>query len=213
MLDPSGRERDLRAYWDAIYASADPSMMSWYQQYPLESLELIDASGIGADSPIIDVGGGASLLPDCLLHQGYSDITVLDCSPAALEASRLRLGSMAEEIKWQAADIRYFRSGEKFMLWHDRAVFHFMVDPDDRRMYLDTLDACLDENGHVVLGTLALGGPSTCSGLKVMQYDEALVSEEFSPRFRVVSTMFSCHDTPSGHKQEFMFFYMRRASV
>ncbi len=203
-------ESDSRSHWDAIYSAAEPSRLSWHQQFPLESLDLIEASCVGAESPIIDVGGGASSLADCLLHRGYGNITVLDCSSSALDHARRRLGSMAEEIRWLTGDVRNFRPGEKFMLWHDRAVFHFMVDAADRRKYLETLDACLEADGHVVLGTFALCGPRSCSGLEVMRYDESLISELFAPRFRVVSTMFSRHETPSGQQQDFMFFYMQR---
>lgn len=202
--------QDPRTHWDAIYTTAVPSLLSWHQQYPRESLELVEASGIRADSPIIDVGGGASVLADCLLHQGYSDITVLDCSRAAIEESQHRLGSMAEEVKWRVADIRYYRSEGKFTLWHDRALFHFMVEAEERRKYLETLDACLDENGHVVLGTFAPSGPQRCSNLEVMRYDEPMISELFAPRFRVVTTMFAHHETPRGEQQDFLFFYMRR---
>ncbi len=212
MQNPENPESDPRSHWDAIYSAAEPSRLSWHQQFPLESLELIEASCVGAESPIIDVGGGASSLADCLLLGGYGRITVLDCSAAALDHARRRLGSMAEEIRWRVGDVRSFRPGEKYMLWHDRAVFHFMVDASDRRKYLDTLDDCLEADGHVVLGTFALCGPSRCSGLEAMRYDEPLISELFAPRFRVVSTMLSRHETPSGQPQDFMFFYMRRAS-
>ncbi len=210
MENPSGKERDSRSHWDAIYKSVEHERLSWHQQCPRESLEFIEASAISAGSPVIDVGGGTSLLAETLLRRGYEDITVLDCSPAAIDRSRSRLGPMAEKIRWSIGDVRSFRSGKKFMLWHDRAAFHFMVDPDDRRKYLESLNACLDDNGHVVLGTFALSGPDTCSNLDVMRYDEPMISELFAPRFRVISSMFSMHDTPSGHQQDFMFFYLRR---
>jgi len=204
-------KHDPGSHWDAVYTSRDYSLLSWHQVYPLESLELIEVSGISADSPVIDVGGGSSLLADCLLHQGYGNISVLDCSSEALQLARTRLGSMAEEIKWIVADIRHFRPEKKYMLWHDRAVFHFMVAQDDRKKYIETLDASLDENGHIVIGTFALGGPPRCSGLDVMRYDETLVSEVFAPAFMVVSTMFARHRTSTGERQDFMFFYLRRS--
>lgn len=210
MQNPENLESDPRSHWDAIYSNAEPSRLSWHQQFPIESLDLIEASCVDAGAPIIDVGGGSSSLADCLLHRGYGNITVLDCSEVALDQARQRLGSMAEEIRWLTGDVRNFRTGEKFMLWHDRALFHFMVDASDRRKYLETLDACLDAEGHVVLGAFALCGPGTCSGLEVMRYDESLISELFAPRFRIVSTMFSRHETPSGQPQDFMFFYMQR---
>ncbi|MBM3422224.1 MAG: class I SAM-dependent methyltransferase [Chlorobi bacterium] len=210
MHTSSEKPHDPGNYWDKVYASNRHDRLSWYQERPQASLDMIEATGIGPDSPIIDVGGGASLLGDFLLQSGYTDITVLDCSREALDCAKRRLGSLERKISWIIEDIRHFRSSERFALWHDRAVFHFFVDHADRRRYLDTLDSCLDERGHVVLATFAPSGPKRCSCQDVVRYDETVIAEWFEPKFRLISTLLVCHETPSCTAEDYMYFYFRR---
>ncbi|ACF11598.1 Methyltransferase type 12 [Chlorobaculum parvum NCIB 8327] len=208
----STEAEELRQHWDAKYHAAPFERLSWYQSVPQESLRLIEATGIARDAPVIDAGGGASLLAETLVNLGYADITIVDCSQKALDEARNRISSSASRVAWICADIRTFRSPKKFSLWHDRAVFHFMTGEDDRRRYLASLDACLDEDGVAIIGTFATNGPERCSGLTVQRYDAALVSSVFAPRFKLVSSSDVQHLTPSGSTQEFAWFTFRRTN-
>ena len=79
---------DPKEHWQTVYETKAPTDVSWYQPIPQRSLALIQSTGLPPDAALLDVGGGASTLVDHLLAAGFSDITVLDVAPAALEAAR-----------------------------------------------------------------------------------------------------------------------------
>jgi 2-polyprenyl-3-methyl-5-hydroxy-6-metoxy-1,4-benzoquinol methylase len=139
-------EASRRAHWDEVYTSRGETDVSWFQDNPALSLELIErARGErgtligGSDIRIIDVGGGASRLADGLLTRGFRDLTVLDISATALDLAALRLGRRASEVQWITADVTEWQPSRRFDVWHDRAVFHFLVDPADRAAYVARL--------------------------------------------------------------------------
>lgn len=203
-------EDGARSHWESIYNASSCERLSWYQESPEDSLRLIKESGVLPDAAVIDAGGGASSLASCLLTLGFRDVSVLDCSEEAMAQARKRMDTRAGQVSWIRDDIRSFRTDRSFRLWHDRAVFHFMDSEEDRRRYLDTLDACLDQDGLAIIGTFALTGPSRCSRLNVEQYDAERIAGVFAPRFEILSSMGSTHQTPSGASQDFMFFTFRR---
>ena len=67
---------------------------------------------------------------------------MLDISEVALQAAKQRLGPAAT-VKWLHEDLLSWRPSRRFGLWHDRAVFHFLVDEDDRARYFEVLSAAL----------------------------------------------------------------------
>jgi SAM-dependent methyltransferase len=171
---------------------------------------LIGAVASAKDSRIVDIGGGASLLVDRLLDQGYSDVMVVDISAAALDAAQTRLGDRADRVTWQVADARYLRLPQQVDVWHDRAVFHFLTGEADRQAYLDSLRQALRVGGHVVVATFGLEGPERCSGLPVERYDVGKLSEFLGPEFELVRGLQMQHVTPSGAIQEFTYAAFRR---
>ena len=52
----------------------------------------------------------------------------------------------------------------RYDLWHDRAVFHFLVSAAERDGYVATLMRAVVQGGKVIVGTFAEDGPETCSG-------------------------------------------------
>ncbi len=74
-------------HWDAAYAGRGIEGVSWFQAVPTVSLELIDALEVPHDVPVIDVGGGGSSLAREFVSRGFCDVTVLDLSREALEAT------------------------------------------------------------------------------------------------------------------------------
>lgn len=194
-----------QAHWDAVYTTKKADEVSWYQARPRVSLEFIERTGKGRDASIIDVGGGASRLIDALLDEGFQQVTVLDISPEALAQTKERLGERARSVTWITADIARWAPPTKFDIWHDRAVFHFLVKPEDREAYRETLAAALDRGGQAIMGTFASDGPERCSGLPVARYEPETLAAELGPRFRLVESAHEDHLTPSGKVQRFQF--------
>lgn len=199
-----------KEHWEGVYRSKAPDQVSWYQHRPDVSLELIARAAADAPPGIIDVGGGASTLVDHLLEAGYGPLTVLDISGAALDHSRRRLGSQAAQVEWIEGDVRTFEPRHRFGIWHDRAVFHFLVEETDRRAYVHSLDRCLERGGALVIATFALDGPARCSGLPVQRHDEASLQRELGPSYEWMESRRFDHSTPGGSLQRFLYVHFRR---
>lgn len=129
---------DTASRWDATYRTRGVGGVSWFQSEPAISLQLIEAIGVARDSAIIDVGGGASVLVDHLVSRGFSDVSVLDVSAVALAEAQARL-SPGASVTWLRTDLLSFKPSRRYTLWHDRAVFHFLVDEADRDEYRNVL--------------------------------------------------------------------------
>ena len=200
---------ESQSHWNRVYTTKATDAVSWYQTQPGISLELIAAANLPPDAPIIDVGGGASVLVDCLLAQGRSELSVLDISTAALARARARLGADAAKVCWIEADVREFAPPRRYDLWHDRAVFHFLTDPADRAAYMAVLRRSLNPRGHVVMATFALDGPARCSGLEVAHYDAASLHAEFGDDFAMLDSRRETHVTPSGATQKFTWVHLQ----
>ena len=191
-------------HWDSVYASQPATKVSWYESRPQRSLDFIRATGIASLDPIIDVGGGASVLVDALIEADYHDLTVLDVSAEALRALRERLGSRAERVTFLLREVTEFEPSRQYALWHDRAVFHFLVEPSDRRHYVQALHRALRRGGHAIVCTFGPEGPQRCSGLPVVRYDAAALAAELGPEFSLVDSVLTIHRTPRGVEQQFL---------
>jgi trans-aconitate methyltransferase len=198
-----------KAHWDAVYSHRAVTGVSWYEAHPRRSLELIHACRLQHHDPIIDVGGGASFLVDALLKQGSDDLTVLDISAAVLEKVRARLGPDSKQVALLRADVTAFRPTRDYALWHDRAVFHFLVHAEDRERYLDALRHALRPNGYVVIATFGPDGPERCSGLPVMRYDAKKLTAELGGDFKLVESSLEVHHTPSEAPQQLLYCRFR----
>lgn len=192
-------------HWQRLYERQPPTGVSWYEAVPTQSLELIRATGVPLDTPIIDVGGGASTLVDHLLEEGFTDVTVADLAPAALEQSRARLGDKARQVLWIETDITRFTPGRRYGLWHDRAVLHFLTDPSDRARYVGVLVSALAPGDFVVLATFGPEGPERCSGLPVVRYDSEGLSALLGGGFEPLRSGRQEHLTPAGRIQQFQW--------
>jgi SAM-dependent methyltransferase len=201
---------ERKEHWEAVYANKSPLEVSWYQKEPALSLGLIENAGVGPHEAILDVGGGASLLVDRLAAAGYHYLSVLDISARALDVARVRLGDKAGEIEWYESDITAFNPPHAYTLWHDRAVFHFLTTLADRKRYVEILKSALRPGGHLVLGTFALGGPTRCSGLDIVQYDATKLLTELGEGFSLEEERSELHITPAAREQKFAFFRLVR---
>jgi ubiquinone/menaquinone biosynthesis C-methylase UbiE len=201
-----------KAHWDHIYRNKDVAHVSWFQQHPELSLQFIEHTRVSKTAQIIDVGGGASTLVDDLLANGYQNITVLDISGAALEVAQRRLGGRAANVTWLEADVTQANVPSRFYdVWHDRAVFHFLVRPEDRRRYLESVQRSVKAGGHVIVATFGLDGPLRCSGLDVVRYSPDTLHDEFGDAFELVEATSESHLTPFGTEQKFIYCYCRKA--
>jgi len=197
---------DKKAHWQTIYQEKSPLDVSWYQKEPTLSLELVRRTQIARDEPVIDVGGGASVLVDYLVKAGFTNLAVLDISGNALASAQKRLGDSAKHITWLEADITQFNPPCQFSLWHDRAVFHFLTDPADRTRYVETAKRALKPGGHLIIAAFAPGGPEKCSGLDIVQYDSEKLVAALGDSFDLVEQKDEVHMTPAGKEQKFTYF-------
>ncbi len=197
---------DRKQHWEQVYTNRSPLEVSWYQAEPALSLALIERSRAGKEAAVIDIGGGASLLVDRLLARGYRQLAVLDISGTALDVARKRLGAEASAVEWIESDITRFRAARQYAVWHDRAVFHFLTDPGDRRRYVEALRRSLAAGGQAIIAAFAPGGPTRCSNLDIVQYDAARLQAELGPEFRLEEQQGESHTTPAGKVQEFLYF-------
>lgn len=195
---------DAKSHWETIYQTKQPHEVSWTQKVPALSLEFIRKFNLPKNASIIDIGGGDSKLVDFLLAEGFSNLTVLDISEAAIQRAKNRLGDKAEKIKWIVSDILEFQPKEKYNIWHDRAAFHFQTDPVKIDQYLNIVKNAV--NGMVIIGTFSVDGPKKCSGLDIKQYDENGMKERFEKsQFKNIECKREDHITPSGAVQNFVF--------
>src|SRR5262249_8407255 len=201
---------DRQSHWESVYATRGEREVSWFQERPELSLALIRAAGATPTSAIIDVGAGASRLVDALIADGFDAVTVLDISDAALASVKRRLGGAAAKVKWIVADITTWEPAERYDLWHDRAVLHFLTDAADRAAYVARLTKALRPGGHAIVSTFALDGPERCSGLPVVRYDAAKLAGLLGDAFALVDTRAHAHQTPMGGVQRFQFSVFRR---
>lgn len=200
---------DRKEHWETVYATKGVDEVSWYQAEPLVSLDLIETA-CPQHERVVDIGGGASVLVDRLLDQGFKTVAVLDISEAALERSKARLRDRARRVQWILADVTTVESIGQFDVWHDRAVFHFLTDAGDRRKYVNLAIRTIPIGGHLVIGTFAIDGPSQCSGLDVCRYDARLLATELGPSFELIKGIASEHMTPWGKPQKFLFNLFQR---
>ena len=199
-----------KRHWEQVYNTKTCFEVSWYQPHATLSHHLIEKTGLPTTAAVLDIGSGTSTLVDQLLLSGYDNLAVLDTSAHALSLVRKRLGTNATKLKWHHGDITAYTFSRPVDLWHDRATFHFLVDPSDRQSYLSRLNKTLVPQGHLILATFAVGGPDKCSGLDVVQYDAAKISATLGESFRLVETINETHRTPTGAEQLFAYFWFIR---
>ena len=203
--DPAGRSE----YWENVHDGKDVDGVSWWQSVPGLSLGLVDDTGVPRNAPVIDVGAGWSTLVDHLVERGYTDLTAVDLSTTALRTVRDRLGDAGRYVRLEVADVLDLDLGRRFALWHDRAVFHFLVDEAERDDYRAAVDRHLEERGWLVVATFGPDGPTTCSGLPIVRYTHEELAAEF-PAFELVGTSGEDHVTPWGATQQFTAVLLRR---
>jgi len=193
-------------HWERVYQQKGSAGVSWYRPHLEQSLALIAATGLDRRARIVDIGGGASTLVDDLLDQGFSNLTVVDLSQAALDLARERLGERGHAVRWVQGDVTTLDLGcNAFDVWHDRAVFHFLTERRQREAYIERACCSLRTGGYAILATFAPDGPDKCSGLPVARYSAEALQREFGPPYELVAQAADLHETPWGTTQSFVY--------
>lgn len=199
------------SHWENIYTARPHTDVSWFTEHIDSSLELIKKSGIRKSDAIIDVGGGASTLVDDLIADGFTDLSVIDISAAALQVSQKRLQEKAEQVKWIVADILVSDFGNReYALWHDRAAFHFLTSERERAIYKDKVAQHLQLNGYLLISVFANDGPLACSALEIKRHSESDIRDYFGDGYLCVHQERSIHTTPTQAEQKFVNVLLKR---
>ena len=195
---------NLKLHWEKIYDEKKEDEVSWFQKETNESIKMIQSAGI-ENPKIIDVGSGRSKLLKNLIEIGYNHLTYLDISESALEKSKEFLGEQSNKVRWISKDILSFMTDEKFDIWHDRAVFHFLNEENLIRKYIEIVEKNISESGHLIIGTFSENGPLKCSGLEVRRYSEKVIEKLFNRSFILIDSFYYDHVTPFNTTQNFLF--------
>lgn len=201
---------DAKEHWENVWTRKKSNEVSWHQEYPKTSIDLILSTNPSKDSKIIDVGGGDSNLVDNLLDLGFKNITVIDISSKALERAKERLVERAEMVKWIECDVRKFDTNYRYDIWHDRALLHFLTSEEDLKNYVELTRNHVKEGGYLILSTFSTNGPMICSGLDTKQFSEESMKKLFSNGFEHVKSFEEEHMTPFGRGQIFIYSIFRK---
>lgn len=200
-------------HWEQIYTTRATDSVGWYAPHLETSLNWINALKLAADDPIIDVGGGASTLVDDLLAAGHRNLTVLDLSAKAIQLTKERLAKSAGSVTWLHGDVTETRlQPGHFGLWHDRAVFHFLIEPQMRHQYKEVMLKALNAGGYFLIGAFTTGAPPKCSGLPVQRYTRELLVKTFGDAFELKRHQEELHVTPSGFEQAYVYCLFQRTA-
>jgi ubiquinone/menaquinone biosynthesis C-methylase UbiE len=201
----------LETHWQTVFETKASTAVSWYQHHLVVSLGMITRTGVGKDCNLLDVGGGDSTLVDDLVQRGFSGVTVLDIASSAIERAKLRLGEAGGRVSWKQGDILLTPLPDHtFDVWHDRAVFHFLVEEQRRREYVSKASNAIRSHGHLIIATFASDGPELCSGLPTMRYSQSGLTQEFNEHFTLIESQIESHLTPQGREQRFIYCRFRR---
>lgn len=197
-----------KEHWEKVYTSKQPHEVSWTQELPKTSLDFVQSFNLAKTASIIDIGGGDSKLVDCLLDEGFENISVLDISEKALQKAKQRLGERAKKVNWIVCDVTEFKPSTTFDCWHDRATFHFLTSADEINTYLTIAREAV--KGFMAIGTFSDNGPKKCSMLDVHQYTEQELQQQLRNGFEKIKCVTEDHTTPFNTTQNFLFCSFRK---
>ncbi|WP_426431403.1 class I SAM-dependent methyltransferase [Winogradskyella sp. HB-48] len=199
-----------KEHWENVFKTKSLNEVSWFEPIPKTSLSFIEIANLSKSDKIIDIGGGDSFLVDHLLKLGYTNITVLDISEAAIERAKKRLKNQTDDVTWIVSDVLDFVPTEKYHFWHDRASFHFLIDEFQIKKYQQLVQQNIEKNGNLVIGTFSENGPKKCSGLEINQYSEKSMEDLFNVSFSKQKCINKSHTTPFDTNQNFTFCWFKR---
>ncbi len=201
---------DLKSHWENIYSSKNEDGVSWFQEYPKTSIDLIEKYSTDKSISIIDIGSGRSKILKNLIENEYDDLTYLDISREACSKSKISLGNKQDLVEWHVVSVLDFNTEKNFSIWHDRAVFHFLISKDDVEKYKQVALKNIVQGGYLILGTFSENGPEKCSGLNVSRYSPESLKKIFNPEFKMIESFTIDHKTPFDTSQNFLFSIFKK---
>jgi len=197
-----------KIHWEKIYQTKKIDGVSWFQETPTESIELIQKYSNNSSDKIIDVGCGKGFLADNLLESKFKDITLVDISSNALFEINNRLKN--QYLSFIETDILDFDSDNKYDVWHDRAVFHFITENKSIDKYISLCNEYIKIGGTLIIGTFAEDGPLKCSGLEIKRYSIYDLENLFKENFELAEGFKMSHKTPFDTQQSFTFCVFKK---
>ena len=197
-----------KRHWNNVFKSSDYTQVLWHQNNPKKSLELIQNYS-NKDAKIIDVGCGASCLIDNLLKYEYKNIILLDTSKTSLDIVKKRVKN--RDIKFICDDILNFTPQEKFDIWHDRAVFHFLTSKKERQKYFEVLKNTLKNEVTAIISTFNINSSTQCAGLDIVQYNEQKMKEKLPCGLELTENEDYTHITPKESEQGYIYFIVKKS--
>jgi len=199
----------LKEHWNQKYTDSPITQLGWYESKSSPSIQLIENCAVPKDSTIIDVGSGATTLTASLLELGYQNLYAVDISDVALEKAKTLLGKeQAAQVHWLVDDITnpsaVFQL-QNVAIWHDRAVFHFLTDDQDRQTYHSLMQKIVIAGGFVIMATFAMNGATKCSGLPVQRYSAESLSEFLGDGFKLLESLDYTYQMPSGDLRPYVY--------
>ena len=201
---------DLKSHWENIYSSKNEDGVSWFQEYPKTSIDLIGKYSTDKSISIIDIGSGRSRILKNLIKNEYDNLTYLDISQEACSKSKISLGNKQDLVQWHVVNVLDFNTEKNFSIWHDRAVFHFLISKEDVEKYKQAALKSIVQGGYLILGTFSENGPEKCSGLNVSRYSPESLKKIFNPEFKMIESFTIDHKTPFDTNQNFLFSIFKK---
>ena len=201
---------DLKSHWENIYSSKKEDGVSWFQEHPKTSIDLIEKYSADKSAAIIDIGSGRSKILKNLIENEYDNLTYLDISQEACSKSKISLGNKQDLVEWQVVNVLDFNTEKNFSIWHDRAVFHFLISKEDVEQYKQVALKNIVKGGYLILGTFSENGPEQCSGLNVTRYSPESLKKIFNPEFKMIEFFTIDHKTPFDTNQNFLFSIFKK---
>ena len=208
------KEVSNKEHWENTYKKSNENELGWYQKSADQSLNLIKQTKVNKDELIADIGSGSSILIDNLLENDYSNIIATDISESALEITKNRI--QKEDLNKVNFIVDDLLNSTKLIeiknisIWHDRAVFHFLINEEDRKTYFDLLDNSVEKGKFVIIATFNLNGADKCSGLPVEKYDENKISEFLGEKYKLEEFFNYDYVMPSGAIRPYVYTLFRK---
>lgn len=114
-------------------------------------------------------------------------------------------------MTWIEGDVLEFEfQVHAYDVWHDRAVFHFLISDAERQSYVKQVLRAVKPGGLVIVATFAEDGPTQCSGLPVVRYTADELHDQLGESFLLLGHEQESHHTPVGKEQRFVYCFCRK---
>jgi hypothetical protein len=203
----------LKEHWNNAYLNNAEDKLGWYEEFPQESICLIDKCNLSPDSVILNVGAGTTTLIGFLLLMGYTNIIATDISNNSLAKLKTSLGDEGDKITWIVDDLTkpvLLKNIPPVDLWIDRAVLHFFTEARDQDTYFELLKSKIRKGGFVLFAEFNLNGATKCSGLPIHRYNEEMLSAKLGDDFSLTNSFNHLYSTPSGAERPYVYTLFRK---